>query len=426
VNSSVLVTAGNAGDGMFVTSVKRGDGLMQENSLNESLAVAVTGAGVKASYTVTGAPALAGAKSGWPAGSAANVSSTTIDPANSLVPNGNFESNLAIPNLPDGWTPTVGTVGTTLFLTTVCVQQIVVSGTPTAGNWIITIVDRTGVTRSTGPIVFNATAAQVQSAIRLLPNFGGVVVTSTGTSPNFTYKITFSGYGGAVAQVTVQNYTTAGVFTVSTPTPGTGLVFQGGFALQIKGTSAELTAINVPLPAAPVLTPLAVSSWLACDVTPVQGVLFIELTNGLGGAVIADAQGVPNSFSLSLTTLGSTFKHLSQLVTGETVFRLPGNFSGTPYLRLRLNPALSSTTNLFVDNMAITPMTQLYKGGPFVSGFGGSKPFAAGDGFTVNIANNRAGKIQEHYGRNFPMAAQELLLPSVTNGSETIPDSLIN
>ena len=53
----------------------------------------------------------------WPAGSGLNNYTIRVcNPANSLLTNGQFETN-TIANLPDGWIPTVATPGTSLLVT---------------------------------------------------------------------------------------------------------------------------------------------------------------------------------------------------------------------------------------------------------------------------------------------------------------------
>jgi hypothetical protein len=428
VTVSASATAGNAGNGVIVASAKRGDGLTQQNAYNETLGVSMNSGGITPQFTVTGNPSVPADQATWPGGSGVTLKTPrVVDASNSMVPNGSFDVNALVPNLPDGWIVSVGTVGTTILVTKVCVQQIVIGGTPTSGYYIIAFTDKNGVVQSTGPIAFNATAGAVQAALRLLNHLASVTVSSTGTSPNLTLSIKFTGYGGVIPQVTVTNFTNSGTFTISTPTAGTGLVFNGSSALQIHGTSVEHTEINVPLINPVAATPLALSAWLAVDFAAVAGQVAFELVNGIGGSVINDQQGNPNSVVVSVPSLTGTFQNVIALLSGaEPVFRLPSVLPATVYLRIRLPTPVSSTTNLFVDQLAVATMNEVYAGGPFISGFNGSAPFAPGDSFSVAVSNNRAGKIQEWYNRNLGMAALELLLPSVVNGSETIPDSLIS
>jgi hypothetical protein len=76
--------------------------------------------------------------------------------------------------------------------------------------------------------------------------------------------------------------------------------------------------------------------------------------------------------------------------------------------------------------MAMTKMSEMYSGGPYISVFTGSTGWKSDDKFTVAIANDRAGQIQEWYNRSFGMAGRGLMLPSNSAGSETIADTLIS
>ena len=96
------------------------------------------------------------------------------------------------------------------------ISTIAISGTPTGGTYTITFVDAVNGTRVTSALAHNASAATVQTAIRLLAGLSLSTVTATGSTPNFTHTITFKGLRAAVT-TTVQNSTTGGspVFTIA-------------------------------------------------------------------------------------------------------------------------------------------------------------------------------------------------------------------
>ena len=119
---------GSVGTGVLVTSTQRGDGLVQENSIEETLRVVCT----QDSYTgnatqgqeqfsLVGAPSVSGPFDyDYPTGSNAAVqvnaisSSSTASTTGTLLTNGDFEAWTtvsAIPNL-DNWTLTGGVWGT--------------------------------------------------------------------------------------------------------------------------------------------------------------------------------------------------------------------------------------------------------------------------------------------------------------------------
>jgi hypothetical protein len=127
--------------------------------------------------------------------------------------------------LPDGTTVAVGDkylrYGTpiTQILAPAEVQTIDLSpgADPDAGTWTITYEGRT-----TTPLAFNETAANVQAALDALDNVsvGAITVTKAG----FVYTLTFDGQIGDAPQVTTTSSLTiagvAGAIAVATGTPG--------------------------------------------------------------------------------------------------------------------------------------------------------------------------------------------------------------
>jgi hypothetical protein len=72
---------------------------------------------------------------------------------------------------------------------------LAIAGSPTGGTYTITLTDDVNGARTTSALAFNASAAAVQAALRLLSGEGlnTTVVTATGTTPNFTHTIQFKG-----------------------------------------------------------------------------------------------------------------------------------------------------------------------------------------------------------------------------------------
>jgi len=71
------------------------------------------------------------------------------------------------------------------------VIELNISGTPTAGSYsiAITTLGAAGRTLRTPMLPYNATAIQVQAAVRSLRGFETTEVTTTGSSPNFTHRL---------------------------------------------------------------------------------------------------------------------------------------------------------------------------------------------------------------------------------------------
>lgn len=80
---------------------------------------------------------------------------------------------------------------TTVSVTTTEIQTVVISGTPTGGTYTLSFNDGL-TTYTTSALVFNASGAAVQAALRLLPGLQKVTVVTTGSTPNFTHTVTMT------------------------------------------------------------------------------------------------------------------------------------------------------------------------------------------------------------------------------------------
>lgn len=421
VSAVVTPFASNVGDGVMVTSTKRGDGKTQEYILPESITFTVnsTTGQANAALQGSGKPAIGQKLSqDWPGGSGLARSLTAIDArAGTLLSNGGFESEVTQADVPDGWVIKTGTVGTRLKMTDVEVQTITVTGTPTAGTYVIGWVNAAGKQQYTDPLAYNASGSAVQAALRRLAGLESVSVVSTGTTPNFTHTITFNGAGGDLAQVTVNNYTTGGTYTPATVTNGSTHVYSGGKALEYNSNGVELTELWFRLIGLQPLTQYAFAGRFKVSAVPGAGVLTIDLYDG--SAVINDYLGVANSFTISAP--GLTTSHQSK--TG--VFRTPKAVPPVVYFRYRISTAVSNTVSVYADHFALVEMTELYPGGPFASIFSGATDWAKGDYYTLACTNDLGGKFQTHFERFFDMSAKGLLLPSDTGGTQTVSDALV-
>lgn len=166
----------------------------------------------------------------------------------------------------------------------------------------------------------------------------------------------------------------------------------------------------------------AVNLFAKVDVVPAAGVLTVDLIDG-SGTVINDDQGTANSFTVTLSSLTTSF------AAKNGTFRLPRVLPSTVKIRLRISTALSAGSSLFIDRMAMGEMTKLYAGGPSVAVFSGSTPWVINDGWNLTVTNDRGGSTfgaswQSFFDRVFGMRAMDLLLPSA--GSPTISDTLLN
>lgn len=104
--------------------------------------------------------------------------------------------------------------GSTPWEQHVQVQSVTIANTPTGGHYHLSHN-----TDTTGEIAYNADGAAVQTALRLLPGLSGVTVSTSGSSPNYTHTITFTGAPGSSTMLTCTNsLTDADMGTQPNPT----------------------------------------------------------------------------------------------------------------------------------------------------------------------------------------------------------------
>lgn len=119
--------------------------------------------------------------------------------------------------------------------------QTLTPTTVTAGTFTITITQpTTGLSRTTAPIAFNATAATIQAALIALDNVEpGDVVCAGGPMNTTAVTITYFGnFIGNPAQVTVDGTLLTGTIAPTTTTPGVAGAADG------RQTTANIVGIN--------------------------------------------------------------------------------------------------------------------------------------------------------------------------------------
>jgi hypothetical protein len=200
-------------------------------------------------------------------------------------------------------------------------------------------------------------------------------------------------------------------------------------AIQFKGDGATLLTLRQPFNTAlstsagvggspqklAARTPYAVSFWCRNDSNPAAGILRVALVDG-SGTVINDDNGTANSFTVDLTTLGTSY------VNKTGVFRLPASVPSTVYLEFKTTTAQTSPRILYLDGLALGKMLEVYPGGPFLLGFAGVTKAVKNDRYTAAVTNTY-GVNQKYFERLWGMRALGLQLPS--SGSPTVADSLV-
>jgi hypothetical protein len=324
--------AANTGNGLVVASVRRPDGKTNEHAYAETLTLVCTSAGPNAGFTVTGEEAQPNKLAyDWPKGSGANTGVTALNAASggNLVTNARFtdtDDNAA--HLPESWIASVATLGTTLKMSSVEQQTVVISGTPTSGWYTLTFTDSASDAHTTAPLAFNASESAVQTALRALPGLSAVTVATTGTTPNFTHTITFVDVPNPTQLTSTETFD-AGSIAHNTTVAGSANAFKGSRTLEIDSDGSQLTTIQTALANIAPQTQYAVNLYAITDSVPAAGVITIDLIDGIGGAVIRDDEGFQNSLHFSAADLTTSHKSLDALLTGANEVQTL-TITGTP------------------------------------------------------------------------------------------------
>jgi hypothetical protein len=317
VSATTTYATGNVGNGKLVFSPKRGDGLVNEHIFGEDLTISSTDEGFNISFAVTGEEAQFNRLAhDWPQGSGVStgIVSHSSDSGSNLVTNGGFEEeDDNATDLPEGWIVETGTLGTTIKLPATEVQTVIMSGTPTTGHYVLKFTDSNSDVHTTVPLVYNASQSAVQSALRDLPELGDITVATTGTSPDYTHTITFTGVKNPTQLTSTEN-TDSGSLAHATSTAGSADTYKGQNSLEIDSNGAQLTSIMVPVTLEP-LTQYAVHFWTKCDVVPAAGVVTVDLVDGAGGTVLRDDQNMQNSLKFPAANLTTSWQSLTALLS---------------------------------------------------------------------------------------------------------------
>lgn len=411
----------NTGDGVVVISTKRPDGKVNEHTYQETQTFKATStSGNTANFLVTGEETVSNKLSHlWPGGSGIRTTVTSTSAADSnLLTNGTLElEDDNDSNLPQSWQNPVGTLGTTLKLSSIETQTITITGTPTSGHYYINWVDSDSQAQTTVALAFNASNSDVESALSSLNELDEVTVATAGVTPNFTHTITFTGVTNP-ASVTVTDNTDSGSFAIAVPTAGSANVVRGARSVEWDSNGSELTSLVQPI-TLQAGTQYAFHMLMKVDSAPAAGVMTVDIADGYNGTTINDDEGTANSFTVDPTGLTTSW-------SSETgVFRTPTNLPSVVYLRIRITTAISNTSSVFMDEVSLKEMTRLYVGGGYAAMFAGATPWKIDDEGTMPWTNDRAGAIHEWLNRTFNLAENDLLYPTDSGGTETISDSLI-
>jgi hypothetical protein len=408
----------NVGDMVVAWTVEDGEGNNQQLAYGETLTLTV-GANpstTRPSITCVGQAKISALEPDWKQGSGCNRSITATDPAASLLPNGDFEDS-TYANIPTGWIVAVGAPGTKVLLTAPEQETVAIGGTPTGGSYILLYTDRNSRVWSTPAIAWNATSGTVQTALRTIPDLAAVTVTATGTTPDFTHTIVFTGTGGNVTQLTSINLMTGGspAITHATTVGGDAGDYRG-VSLKLVGDNSTLQALYAPLSSLTVDTVYFCHLRMIRSGTSTGAVVKVAIVQMIGGASLDDDAGHTNELEIDAAALSDSV-HTSEWFS----FRLPAGTILPVYLRIAVTTTIPTGGILYVDEVAVGAGTEIYSGGPYLAAFSGRDASQEGDMWTLQISNTHDGSWQDFYQRAFNMADKELLLP--TTGSNLLPDT---
>ncbi|MDA0991047.1 MAG: hypothetical protein O3A51_09885 [Verrucomicrobia bacterium] len=411
---------GNVGNGLVFASTKRGDGLVNELLIAETIDMTVSSTAVDGSAVLqlVGQPPAGNFDWDWPLGSGTNKTllSHTGASSSNVVPNGTFETvSVSDANLPSSWLPAVGkaTPGTTIKVNAFEVQQLEITGTPTSGYFILSFTNAVPVVQDTQPIPFNSGASAVQSALRALLGLEGVTVVTTGTAPNFFHAITMVGVPSPAQMTSAEFFDTGGI-TVTTPTPVTALILRGGRSLEFDSDAAEATTVIVQLTGLKPATRYGIGVHAVVDVIPAAGTLVIKLVDSadpVAATIIQDDQGVNNSYTIDATALTSGY------VLKTASFITPTELPAVIYLSIGFGTVVSAGTSLFIDDVTMIELDELYAGGPAAVAISGGVNWDLDDTFTLTITSDRGGSdefdsLQEWMQRALNLNSLGVILPT--------------
>lgn len=211
------------------------------------------------------------------------------------------------------------------------------------------------------------------------------------------------------------------------------IVYDGTSSVAITGDAGgTLTQIRQTLNASAgststldELSQYSFNMWVRRDGTAAAaGVITVDLYDITNSAIMQDANGTNNSFTIDLTALTTSY------VAYSGVFRTPARLPASYGVRIRLSTALTNGRTIYFDKASLGEMTKIYISGPYIAVHAGSTAFIQGDYGTCAITNSRGSggtldTFQTLFTRLFPneMLGSELVLPS--SATPSISDGLI-
>lgn len=417
VSSSVASVGTAYGDGSVFVSMKDSKGRSQELVFAEDIDIKCSSVTTdnSASFLLASDISYENLHHLYPSGSGISGSISSVSPSNSIVPTPTISAADSIdPNIPSGW---LGSATTTSSFTSDKQDTVVISGTPTGGYYYIQVTDSQSRTYTTSALAYNANQAAVQTAIASLPGFESVSVVTTGTTPDYTHTIDYTGTPSPGTVSTTSNLTGGSpLITVSTIISSSPSL-NGSKSLKITGNGSEQTTYYIPITLGS-NSQYGYSIWLYPS-TITTGVLEVSLVDDFGGSVVNDDQGTANSSSVDLSALtDATWYNLGGFI------RTPSVFTSKMYIKLTCSTAIDASGILYIDSFWMGIIQELYQGGPSVFVTSGPTNWDTRDLRRLTISNNYGGDVNQWLDRIFGLRGSGKKFP--TASSPTILDNVIS
>ncbi len=403
---------GVIGDTTVTTTIVNGAGRDSENAYAEVIRLEATATGVFASLTAKGErKAASNLSEEWPAGSnvAATIAPLTL--GDNLLSNGGFDEYNPT-NSPQGWIVQAGSVGTDLRAGLYKVQTVTISNDTTNGTYQLRHThSHLNILYWTSSLAWNASGAEVQAALRLLPQLADITVTTSITEGTITHTITMTNVPDQPLTMTSTNNTDGTISHAVVVAGDAGSVTKRG--LVIPNSDNQVTLYQqITLD---VQTVYACGFWLHSLTSSDPAAGSLKLTSVLGGAALVDDEGVSQSISWSNTGNGRGHH--------DGFFRLKKTQTMPVFLEFDSNGADIFAIKLMIDDLILAPAQRLYAGGPYVAVYPGTLENRLGNKWTLTVGNDYAGLWQKDFDREFDMKAKGLFLPS--SGTTLINNNLI-
>ena len=198
---------------------------------------------------------------------------------------------------------------------------------------------------------------------------------------------------------------------------------RGSYSLQFTGDGATLTRIRQQIASASGAPTQVLAE------TDYALVLYARVGAATTGTVVValrDASGttVGSAITLNLASLTTTYA-ISSTTFSISKSALPT----TLYLDIYSTTAIANTGVLYIDEVVLAPMTQMYPGGvgPSVLIYPGTKDWAVGDNGSIATVSNFStnGAFMKGFQRWLQPERLGIYLTAVTPASATIDDALV-